>query len=332
MDAELRVWADQSRRRGLDEHEAPPPPGETARCVGRLRSSRFRRRLANMLPSCLGSAPRSGLLPFSGALGLLAIPRYVNGKVGNQGINHNRRHMAAPIGLQPTAALAERVLLPGDPGRALHLAESLLDGVKMFNHHRGLWGYTGLAPDGAPLTIQSTGMGGPSAAIVISELVDLGARRLLRIGTCGGLQEGLGLGDLVVATESIAADGTSRALGAGERVPAGPDLLAAVRAAAVEDQAHAVHRGPVVSTDVFYDRRGLEHEWSAAGAVAVEMEAATLFALASIREVEAAALLVVSDLVLPARIRISQEDLRVAEQRMGEAALRALSLEPGPQV
>ena len=124
--------------------------------------------------------------------------------------------MAAPNGLQPTAALSERVLLPGDPGRALMLAESLLEGPKMFNHHRGLWGYTGLAPDGQPVTIQSTGMGGPSAAIVIHELIDLGARRLLRVGTCGALADGLELGDLVIATESIAADGTSRALGAAE--------------------------------------------------------------------------------------------------------------------
>ena len=103
--------------------------------------------------------------------------------------------MAAPIGLQPTAALADRVLLPGDPARALLLAESLLADTKMFNHHRGLWGYTGRASDGEALTIQSTGMGGPSAAIVISELVDLGARRLLRVGTCGALRAGMGLGD-----------------------------------------------------------------------------------------------------------------------------------------
>ena len=65
----------------------------------------------------------------------------------------------------------------------------------MFNHRRGLWGYTGTAPDGEPLTIQSTGMGGPSAAIVVEELIALGARRLVRIGTCGALGGGLGLGD-----------------------------------------------------------------------------------------------------------------------------------------
>src|SRR5580704_6895187 len=168
--------------------------------------------------------------------------------------------MAAPNALQPTAALSERVLLPGDPGRALMLAEFLLDGARMFNHNRGLWGYTGLAPDGEPLTIQSTGIGGPSAAIVIHELIDLGARRLLRTGTCGALREDLKLGDLLIATEAIAADGTSRALGAGERVPASRALLDAVIAAAVppfrEDE-HAIHAGPIVTTDVFYDDRSL---------------------------------------------------------------------------
>ena len=231
--------------------------------------------------------------------------------------------MAAPIGLHPTATLAERVLLPGDPARALLLAESLLEGPKMFNHHRGLWGYTGLAPDGTPLTIQSTGMGGPSAAIVISELVDLGARRLVRAGTCGALQPALQLGDLVTATEAIAADGTSRALGAGERALPGPDVLPALLAV-------AEHAGPVVSTDLFYDPRGLERPWSAGGALAVEMECATLFALAAARGIQAGALLVVSDLVLPARQRIGQKDLRAAEQRMGRAALHALGLVGAP--
>jgi DeoD family purine-nucleoside phosphorylase len=232
--------------------------------------------------------------------------------------------MAAPIGLQPTAQLAERVLLPGDPARALLLAEAMLEGTKMFNHHRGLWGYTGLARDGAPVTIQSTGMGGPSAAIVISELIDLGARRLVRVGTCGALAPGPGLGDLLVATEAIAADGTSRALGAGERVPADPRLLEALTGA-------SEHAGPVVSTDLFYDVRGLERKWAEAGAVAIEMEAATLFTLARARDVRAAALLVISDLVLPARRRIGPDELREAETRMGRAALAALGPLPERQ-
>ena len=99
--------------------------------------------------------------------------------------------------LHPTAPLAERVLLPGDPGRALALAQALLVEPRMFNHHRGLWGYTGAAPDGEPLTIQATGMGGPSAAIVLTELIALGARRAIRVGTCGALDPSLRLGELV---------------------------------------------------------------------------------------------------------------------------------------
>ena len=91
-----------------------------------------------------------------------------------------------PVHLKPNAPVAERALLPGDPGRALRLAQELLaEPMQVLNTHRGLWGYTGTAADGAPLTIQSTGMGGPSAAIVAEELVGLGARRLVRVGTCG---------------------------------------------------------------------------------------------------------------------------------------------------
>ena len=232
--------------------------------------------------------------------------------------------MAAPIGLQPTADLAERVLLPGDPARALFLAEALLDAPKMFNHHRGLWGYTGAARDGAPLTIQSTGMGGPSAAIVIAELVELGARRLLRVGTCGALRPGLGLGDLLIATEAIAADGASRALGAGERVAPGQALLDALAGSlAVEDR---VQSGPVVSSDLFYDSpEGAEERWRAQGALAVEMETATLFALAARRDLRAGCALIVSDTVLPARQRIDAEALHDAERRVGDLALAALS-------
>ena len=109
-----------------------------------------------------------------------------------------------PLHVRPTAPLAERALLPGDPGRALALAQALLDAPKMFNHNRGLWGYTGTAADGEPLTIQSTGMGGPSAAIVLEELCDLGLRRAVRVGTCGALDGSLKLGELVAAREVLA--------------------------------------------------------------------------------------------------------------------------------
>jgi uridine phosphorylase len=225
------------------------------------------------------------------------------------------------IHLHPTADLAERVLLPGDPGRALALAQWLMEKPLMFNHHRGLWGYTGVAEDGELLSIQSTGMGGPSAAIVLHELIALGARRAIRVGTCGALNGKLALGELVVAGEALAADGTSRALGAGERVAADRTLTASLGA-----DAHTV-----VSTDLFYEPdAGREEAWRAAGAVAVEMEAATLFAVGEREEIAVGCVLAVSDL-LPigdrraGREHIEEEDLERAAQAMGRVALAALA-------
>jgi uridine phosphorylase len=227
--------------------------------------------------------------------------------------------MSPPIHIHPTAPLAERVLLPGDPGRALVLAQALLHQPRMFNHNRGLWGYTGAAPDGAALTIQSSGMGGPSAAIVMSELAELGVQRLVRVGTCGALDPSLKLGELVVVGEALAADGTSRALGAGERVRPQQTLLHAFAAAG------APEARTVVSTDLFYDDdSGRRRTWAAAGAVAVEMECATVFALARVLSVDVGAVLLVSDLLQDDRVRIGTEELRDAEGRMGELALRAL--------
>src|SRR5215203_2796563 len=131
----------------------------------------------------------------------------------------------APVILKPP----ERVLLPGDPGRALRLATQLIDGPRMLNHHRGLWGYSGRAADGELLTIQSTGLGGPSAAAVVAELLELGARRLIRVGTAAGLGA-TPLGAIVVAEAALATDGASRALGAGERVEADATLAGALAA------------------------------------------------------------------------------------------------------
>lgn len=227
--------------------------------------------------------------------------------------------MSSPVHLHPTAPLAERVLLPGDPGRALRLAQALLAEPRPFNDNRGLWGYTGTAPDGGQLTIQSTGIGGPSAAIVVHELWQLGARTLVRVGTCGALDPSLRLGVMVLAGEAVAADGTSRALGAGERVAADSDLVAAlVRAGAPAPTT-------VVSTDLFYESdTSREQQWAMAGAVAVEMVSAAVFALAATLGISAASVLTVSDLIREPRQRIDVHSLHAAEREMGKLALRAL--------
>jgi uridine phosphorylase len=222
-----------------------------------------------------------------------------------------------PIHLRPNAPVAERALLPGDPGRALRLAQHLLAApMQVLNTHRGLWGYTGTAADGAPLTIQSTGMGGPSAAIVAEELIGLGARRLVRAGTCGALVPGLRLGELLAVEAALCEDGASRALGCAGRVEPDPALLAALPG----------RRAIVASADLFYDPdEARAARWAEAGAVAVEMESAALFAVARHREAAAASVLAVSDLLADGgRERIGDDVLASAELELGAAALAAL--------
>jgi uridine phosphorylase len=226
-----------------------------------------------------------------------------------------------PIHLKPAADLAERVLLPGDPHRALAVAQVLLEQPKMFNHHRGLWGYTGKARDGEPLTIQATGMGGPSAAIVIAELIVLGARTFIRIGTCGAIgRSALDIGDVVAVERALPADGTSIALGADGEVTPDSGLTDALRAACGGRAVTAV------STDLFYDDRdGTVAGWVERGATVVEMEAATLFQCAKVNGVSAGCVLGVTDLVSSERERIGQEQLTELGVRLGEVGYEALA-------
>jgi uridine phosphorylase len=225
-----------------------------------------------------------------------------------------------PIHLKPATELAERVLLPGDPHRALAVAQALLEQPKMFNHHRGLWGYTGVARDGGLLTVQATGMGGPSAAIVFHELVGLGARTFIRIGTCGAIGDGgLAIGDVVAVERALAEDGSSVALGADGDVSPDPLLTDALR------EACGGRAVTAVSTDLFYDDRdGPLAEWVERGATAVEMEAATLFQAARINGVIAGCVLGVTDLVGQERQRISQEQLAELGVRLGEVGFEGL--------
>src|SRR3954463_1942273 len=92
-----------------------------------------------------------------------------------------------PARLRPTAPIAPDAILVGDPGRALMLAQELLEQPKMSNHARGLWGYSGRTPGGPELATQATGIGGPSAALVLGDLAELGVRQAIRVGTCAGL-------------------------------------------------------------------------------------------------------------------------------------------------
>src|SRR5262249_15310074 len=148
---------------------------------------------------------------------------------------------------------AEAVLLPGDPLRAKYIAETYLDDVVQRNAERGLLGYTGTY-QGKPVSVQGTGMGCPGATIVFEELVQLGCKRLIRVGTCGGLQPHHALGDLIVALTAVPADSTALHLVGNEpHCPTGSWSIIheAVHVAKGIDQ--DMHIGPIVSSDLFYN-------------------------------------------------------------------------------
>ena len=218
---------------------------------------------------------------------------------------------------------ADACLLPGDPLRAKYIAETFLEDVEQRNAERGMLGYTG-SFRGKPVSVQASGMGCPSAGIVIEELVQLGAKRIIRVGTCGGLQPGMTMGELVVAMSAVPADATPIHLIGGE--PHAPtadwDLLhSAVHHA--KELGKPVRVGPIVSSDVFYNPDAAQYQrWSDRGVLAVEMEAAMLFTVGALRKVQTACLLLVSDVVVEGEfLRISDEDMRKAVDEMTELAL-----------
>jgi DeoD family purine-nucleoside phosphorylase len=222
---------------------------------------------------------------------------------------------------------ADACLLPGDPLRAKYIAETYLDGAVERNHERGLLGYTGEFA-GAPVSVQATGMGCPSAAIVMEELVQLGVKRFLRVGTCGGLQEDLRLGDLIVAVSAVAADGTAANYVGGEaHAPTADWQLVHGAVHAAKELGQPLRVGAIASSDTFYDPDPERHRrWSERGVLAVEMEAAVLFTIGALRGVQAGCLLTVSDIVIGAEFtRISDEELRAAVDRMTRVALATVT-------
>ena len=231
---------------------------------------------------------------------------------------------------------APLVLLPGDPNRATRIAARFdggLDGARKVNEHRGLYGYTGTWR-GAPVSVQTTGMGTPSLSIVVEELLRLGARRLIRVGTCGGIAPGIRTGDLVVASGAAPVDGATRTYLHGEPfAPTADFALTRALGHAAEARGVTPRVGPVATVDVFYNPDpDYVVKWRSRGILAFEMEAAALFYLASRaagggEDVRAACVLTVSDVlseeVSPADTYLPLDELERATDRMIEVALAA---------
>lgn len=239
-------------------------------------------------------------------------------------------HLRAEIG-----DYAPLVLLPGDPNRATRIA-SMFDGglekARKVNDNRGLFGYTGTYK-GKPVSVQTSGMGTPSFSIVVEELLRLGAKRLIRVGTCGGIGRGIRTADLVVATSAAPLDGATFTYLHGDRYAPSADFgltRALVEAAERKGVTPAV--GQIATVDVFYNPDAdYVTKWRSRGILAFEMEAAALFYLAARaaaagEDVKAACILTVSDVLSEEETSEGTylfEDLEKATDRMIEVALEA---------
>jgi uridine phosphorylase len=217
-----------------------------------------------------------------------------------------------PARLRPTAPIAADAVLVGDPGRALMLAQALLREPKMSNHARGLWGYSGRTPAGHELSIQATGMGGPSAALVLADLAELGVRRAVRVGTCTALDPRLAAGQLLTILEAHAWGGG----GAGEAILPDPGLSARLRAE-LGDEAGAA---TVASLDTLHS--GGSPAPVGAGDAA-DMQTAALFGRAADLEMPIAAVLIVTEAANGERLE--GDAAKPATERAGIAASAVLS-------
>jgi len=221
---------------------------------------------------------------------------------------------------------APNVLCPGDPRRAAYIAETFFDeGYRCVNEERGMLGFTGTF-EGLPISVQTTGMGSASAGIVFEELVMLGAKRLLRVGTCGGLRDGIQMGDTVIGISATADDpGALRVAQLDHYAPTATFELAETAARLSRESGARVHVGPIVTSGVFYDPDPTTFaRWKRTGHVGVEMEAAMMYTIAAVHGIEALAMMTVSDLLEESgdTTRISDDELRRGVDAMMRLACR----------
>lgn len=196
--------------------------------------------------------------------------------------------------------IAETVLMPGDPYRAKWAAENFLENAECVNQVRGMLGFTGTWR-GNRVTIQGSGMGMPSLSIYANELIrDYGAKTLIRIGSCGAMQENISIRDIVIGMTATTVSTPSRAIFKElNYAPCADFGLLRNAVAAAERRGATPHVGGIYSSDVFYDERpDLNEQMQRHGVMAVEMEAAELYTLAARYNCRALAILTVSDHLL----------------------------------
>lgn len=223
--------------------------------------------------------------------------------------------------------VAERVLAVGDPGRAEMIATKLLADAKPVNLHRGYNTYTGFF-NGERVTVATHGIGGPSAAIAVEELRMLGAKLIVRLGTCGGLVKDVSVGSVVVALGALYPPGGTVGMYApGVCYPAvaDPEVILELERG-LRDEGVLVHRGIVASSDAFHAEEANLEPWSKLAATAVEMECATIFTVARLKGLKTgAALLVIDNLATGEFMEAGSEERRKLELKTARGALNALT-------
>ncbi|WP_209425108.1 purine-nucleoside phosphorylase [Pararhodobacter sp. SW119] len=230
--------------------------------------------------------------------------------------------MSLHIGAEP-GAIAETVLMPGDPYRARWAAQTFLDDPRPVNEVRGMLGYTGTWR-GRRVTIHGSGMGMPSLSIYANELIrEHGAKTLIRIGSAGAMQPHVQLRDIVLAMTASTISTPSRGIFREMAFAPCADfaLLTAAHRAATARGA-TVHAGGIYSSDVFYDERpDLTEALTRHGTLCVEMEAAELYTVAARHGARALAVLTISDHLL------TGAHLPSAERETGFAEMVEIALE-----
>lgn len=235
-------------------------------------------------------------------------------------------HIGAELG-----QIAPLVLFPGDPLRAQHIAREMLQDAVPYSTVRNMLGFTGMVEfpgrGSVPVSVQGSGMGMPSLSIYVNELFNLyGVETIVRVGTCGALQEHFNPGDTIIAQGACSDSNLNRRRFKGlDFAPlADADLFVAAVLAARE-RGWEVRAGNILSTDLFYadhDRKEWKM-WAAAGVLAVEMESAELYTLAARRKRRALSILTVSD-NLATREAMTADERETSFHRMVELALAAV--------
>ncbi|MFA5624957.1 MAG: hypothetical protein WC966_07870 [Bradymonadales bacterium] len=219
--------------------------------------------------------------------------------------------------------IAPIVFLPGDPTRAQMIAENFMQDPVCYTDYRHMYGYTG-SYKGLRFSVQTTGMGGPSAAIVCEELAQLGAKFFIRIGSCGSLQPNIELSDLILASTACPMDGTSNEIFGRTGFAPNSNFVFLRRCIEyAENHDFRAHVGPVASVDCFYGpSEDFFEQLKRYGILAIEMEASTVLTIAAKYGLRGAALFCVSDIVHEKK-RASDEKIWEGVRRMIEMGLQA---------